>query len=152
MFPPHYMPYQNCCYGIRGPLQTFLLVPQSRYQNPDYSSKRNGPYRAAPVGYFILFTGSIRHYSPSHGRLNEPAAGAALRESHPSGQRVQADGIIAKQLARAAYGWVGTAGHLIWPSFMRDHPHRWSWRTRRIAFPLRQWAVNRRYSSPDITV
>ena len=97
----------------------------------------------------------------------ETAAGfTASRDFHPSqvlcelppllaavaGQRVQADGIIAKQLARAAYGWVGTAGHLIWPSFMRDHPHRWSWRTRRIAFPLRQWAVNRRYSSPDITV
>ena len=31
-----------------------------------------------------------------------------------------ADGVIAKQLARAVLGWMGTAGHLVWPSFMTE--------------------------------
>ena len=30
------------------------------------------------------------------------------------------DGVIAKQLARAVLGWMGTAGHLIWPSFITE--------------------------------
>ena len=30
------------------------------------------------------------------------------------------DGVIAKQLARAVLGWMGTAGHLIWPSFIAE--------------------------------
>ena len=30
------------------------------------------------------------------------------------------DGVIAKQLARAVLGWMGTAGHLIWPSLIAE--------------------------------
>ena len=30
------------------------------------------------------------------------------------------DGVIAKQLARAVLGWMGTAGYLVWPSFMTE--------------------------------
>ena len=30
------------------------------------------------------------------------------------------DGVIAKQLARAVLGWIGTAGHLIWPSLITE--------------------------------
>jgi len=33
----------------------------------------------------------------------------------------RADGVIAKQLAMAAFGWVGTAGHLpLWPSLIAE--------------------------------
>ena len=30
------------------------------------------------------------------------------------------DGVVAKQLARAVFVWMGTAGHLIWPSFITE--------------------------------
>ena len=30
------------------------------------------------------------------------------------------DGVFAKQLAKAVLGWMGTAGHLIWPSFIAE--------------------------------
>lgn len=36
------------------------------------------------LNVIISLIGSIRHYFPSLGRQSEPAAGAALRESHPS--------------------------------------------------------------------
>jgi len=30
------------------------------------------------------------------------------------------DEVIAKQLANAAFGWMGTAGHLVWPSLTAE--------------------------------
>lgn len=42
---------------------------------------------------------------------------------------------MAWQLARAALGWMGTAGHLFWPSLMELLLHRWSWRIQPVAFP-----------------
>ena len=148
------------------------------------------PHMERPSPFLIIWL-SCKAYSHLHstllpqvtGRLNEPAAGAALRESHPSedlselppllvavaGQRVQADGIIAKQLARAALGWVGTARHLLWPSLIGvgggevsppdlRAPTGGSQRTRRIAVPPRGgpsvdvirrriWPPARRFSS-----
>ena len=37
-----------------------------------------------PLAFHFHLNGSIRHYFPSRGRTNWTAAGAALRESHPS--------------------------------------------------------------------
>ena len=45
------------------------------------------------------------------------------------------DEIIAKQLAKAAFGWMGTARHLIGPSLC-SFLHRWSSRILRIAVPF----------------
>ena len=48
---------------------------------------------------------------------------------------MSADEIIARQLAKAAFGWMGTARHLIGPSLCR-FLHRWSSRILRIAVPF----------------
>ena len=45
------------------------------------------------------------------------------------------DEITAKQLAKAAFGWMGTARHLIGPSLC-SFLHRWSSRILRIAVPF----------------
>ena len=48
---------------------------------------------------------------------------------------MSADKIIARQLAKAAFGWMGTARHLIGP-FLCSFLHRWSSRILRIAVPF----------------
>ena len=84
--------------------------------------------------FVVFLSGSIRHYFPSPGRHSgtvlahitgiSPLRGS-LRAAPIAcvcgwaGVSLCSDGVIAKQLARAVLGWMGTAGHLIWPSFMR---------------------------------
>ena len=52
-----------------------------------------------------------------------------------AGVPLSADKIIARQLAKAALGWMGTARHLIGPSLC-SFLHRWSSRILRIAVPF----------------
>ena len=48
---------------------------------------------------------------------------------------MSANEIVARQLAKAAFGWMGTARHLIGPSLC-SFLHRWSSRILRIAVPF----------------
>ena len=52
-----------------------------------------------------------------------------------AGVPLSADEVIAKQLAKAAFGWMGTARHLVGPSLC-SFLHRWSSRILRIAVPF----------------
>ena len=85
--------------------------------------------------FVVFLSGSIRHYFPSPGRRSgtvlahitgvSPLRGS-LRAAPIAcvcgwaGVSLCADGVIAKQLARAVLGWMGTAGHLIWPSLITE--------------------------------
>ena len=84
--------------------------------------------------FVVFLSGSIRHYFPSPGRhsgtvLAHITGVSPLRGSLRAapiacvcgwaGVSLCSDGVIAKQLARAVLGWMGTAGHLIWPFFIR---------------------------------
>ena len=61
-------------------------------------------------------------------------------------------GIIARQAATPAFGWVNIALHLLCRLFTsKIFRRRWSSRTRRIAVPPRQGTVRRCCSSPDMT-
>ena len=95
------------------------------------------------------------------------------RESHPSedlselppllvsvaGQEYHCvlTGIAVRQLAKAVLGWMGTAGHLVWPSLIAKMEfaaihfrYRWSWRILRITFRFLGGPPGNVFQSPDI--
>ena len=84
---------------------------------------QNGP----AVSEIWLLLSPIRHYFPDCGRLNEPALGSAQQDSHLprisraapiawdcgwTGCFFRANGIIARQAATPAFGWMSIALHL----------------------------------------
>ena len=92
---------------------------------------QNGP----AVSEIWLLLSPIRHYFPDCGRLNEPALGSAQQDSHLprisraapiacicgwTGCLFRADGIIARQIAASAFGWVSIALHLKGRSLTSD--------------------------------
>ena len=91
------------------------------------TSQANGRFQTAAAG--CRSTG----FAPLRGSLR--AAPITFRCGW-AGVPLSADKIIARQLAKAAFGWMGTARHLLGPSLCR-FLHRWSSRIRQIAFPRR---------------
>lgn len=55
------------------------------------------------------------------------------------------DGVVAKQLARAVFVWMGTAGHLIWPSFITEKKIHCN------SFPLQVVLAHPTYRFPFLT-
>ena len=87
---------------------------------------------SGPCRFHHLFS-PIRHYFPDCWAVNWSAAGTAHGNLTPPriapscphclclwlDREFWAGGIIARQLAKAAFGWKGTVRCLLWPSFMQ---------------------------------
>ena len=91
------------------------------------TSQANGRFQTAAAG--CRSTG----LAPLRGSLR--AAPITFRCGW-AGVPLSAGEIIARQLAKAAFGWMSAARHLIGP-FLCSFLHRWSSRIRQIAFPRR---------------
>ena len=102
-----------------------------------YGSTLHCPECRTPTPFLRIgfLLSPIRHYFPDCGRLNEPALGSAQQDSHLprisraapiacicgwTGCLFRADGIIARQIAASAFGWVSIALHLKGRSLTSD--------------------------------
>ncbi len=130
-------PQQGHCHSKACPMYVHSMFPSDLNGAAPLCAQRHASLLhlgAAPQFFLFLFAGSIRHYFPSPGRRSGTALAritgiSPLRGSLRAapiacvcgwaGVSLCSDGVVAKQLATAVFVWMGTAGHLIWPSFIR---------------------------------